>query len=317
MPRPCCVRADALRPRCIVLRYTAAAEPHLGARAPADTSSLVSSGRGSPTCTFQTWRRLPRSRARAPRGARHDDGIHEQLRELRRVEPPGGGAGVVFAPVHASADGAPARWPDCTSQAAAERGRAQPQQNARFWLAQFSPQPLPDDSEVPFTRLIANGALLSRVGAALVMATQQGLATVPAVNLRDGDAWAAPVGAARAGRAADDAAAFVAACRTMGVRTVECCSALDVTHPGASSTKAVRGRAPRERKREERGACAHMRMLPPLPASPGVRHSARAVASLQGARPARRAVSRRRPVVPERRDAVRRAAAGRQAVRPP
>lgn len=114
------------------------------------------------------------------------------------------------------------------------------QTNARFWLSQFSAEPLPDEKDVPFERLIANAVLLSRVGAALVKSSKQGLAAVPAVELRVGEAWEAPVGAARASRASDDAAAFVAACRTLGVRSVECCSALDITHPGASSTRAVR-----------------------------------------------------------------------------
>jgi hypothetical protein len=109
-----------------------------------------------------------------------------------------------------------------------------------MWLAQFSAQPLPDEADVSFSRLIANGVLLSRVAAALLKATQQGLSVVPAVPMRVGEAWEAAAGAGRAGRAADDAAAFVASCRAMGVRTVECCSALDVTNPGAASTKAVR-----------------------------------------------------------------------------
>jgi hypothetical protein len=118
------------------------------------------------------------------------------------------------------------------------------QQNARMWLAQFSAQPLPDEADVSFSRLIANGTLLSRVAASLLKATQQGLSVVPAVPMRVGEAWEAPAGASRAGRAADDAAAFVASCRAMGVRSVECCSAADVTNPGAASTKAVRA-APR------------------------------------------------------------------------
>ena len=118
-----------------------------------------------------------------------------------------------------------------------------PQGNARLWLSQFSPEPLPDEDHVPFATLITNGALLSRVGAALLKATQQGLSAVPPVVMRSGEAWEAPAGAARAGRASDDAASFVAACRSMGVRTVECCAALDITHPGPASTRAVRSAA--------------------------------------------------------------------------
>ena len=114
------------------------------------------------------------------------------------------------------------------------------QTNARFWLSQFSSEPLPEESEVTFEGLTQNGKLLSQVGAALVKCSQQGLAVVPPLQMRAAEAWEAPVGAARASRVADDAAAFIAACRTLGVRSVECCSALDITHPGSSSTRAVR-----------------------------------------------------------------------------
>ena len=117
---------------------------------------------------------------------------------------------------------------------------ARAQTNARFWLSQFSSEPLPEESEVTFEGLTQNGKLLSQVGAALVKCSQQGLAVVPALQMRAAEAWEAPVGAARAGRVADDAAAFIAACRTLGVRSVECCSALDITHPGPSSARAVR-----------------------------------------------------------------------------
>ena len=104
-------------------------------------------------------------------------------------------------------------------------------------------EPLPEEAEVPFERLVANAKLLSQVGSALVKTSQQGLAVVPAVDMRVGEAWEETIGAARAGRVADDAASFVAACRSLGVRSVECCSALDITHPGPSSTRAVRAAA--------------------------------------------------------------------------
>ena len=132
---------------------------------------------------------------------------------------------------------APARLVACVR--ALRRSHAR-QTNARFWLSQFSSEPLPEESEIPFERLVSNGKLLAQLGAALVKSSKQGLAVVPALQMRAAEAWEAPVGAARAGRVADDAAAFVAACRTLGVRSVECCSALDITHPGPSSTRAVR-----------------------------------------------------------------------------
>ena len=117
------------------------------------------------------------------------------------------------------------------------------QTNARFWLSQFVSEPLPEEAEVPFERLVANAKLLSQVASTLVKTSQQGLAVVPIVQMRVDEAWEAPVGAVRASRVQDDAAAFVAACRTLGVRSVECCSALDITHPGSSSTRAVRSAA--------------------------------------------------------------------------
>lgn len=117
---------------------------------------------------------------------------------------------------------------------------ARAQTNARFWLAQFVSEPLPEEAEVPFERLVANAKLLSQVGSALCKTSLQGLAVVPAVDMRVGEAWEETVGAARAGRVADDAASFIAACRSLGVRSVECCSTLDITHPGPSSARAVR-----------------------------------------------------------------------------
>ncbi len=154
-----------------------------------------------------------------------------------------------------------------------------PQQNARFWLAQFSAEPLPDEADVSFARLIANAALLSRVAAALLKASAAGQASVPAVPLRAGEAWEAPAGAARAGRSADDAAAFVAACRQLGVRSVECCSPLDITHPGAASARAVR------RMRAAQRSVQRSALISSVAA--GVHHAACALRALQGHGPAR------------------------------
>ena len=155
-------------------------------------------------------------------------------------------------------------------------------------------EPLPEEAEVPFDRLVANAKLLSQVGAALVKTSQQGLAVVPVLQMRVDEAWEAAVGAARASKVADDAATFVAACRTLGVRSVECCSALDITHPGSSSTRAVCAAAV--------AFLAYARCLTrqAARAATGVRHAARAQHSLQGTWPARRAVSSCGPVVPQR-----------------
>lgn len=98
------------------------------------------------------------------------------------------------------------------------------QHNARLWLAQLVSSPLPDYS---FERLIANGALLSSVGALLDSlvhggSSHQREAVLPSLPVPDLET---------PGRASEAADLFLRCCRSLGLQPRDTCAAVDIVHP--------------------------------------------------------------------------------------
>jgi len=113
------------------------------------------------------------------------------------------------------------------------------QHNARQWLSCLVASPLPDD--VPFERLVSNGALLARVTGSLVAASRVGTSQVTPVVVSEDELGLgdSPRGAARQKAAAqENATQLITNCRSLGLRSAELCTTSDVLNVGAAAQSA-------------------------------------------------------------------------------